>query len=143
MASYWNAVGIETNLMFDEIDAYLDNIFNPELGFVYAESDQAFNSFARQIGLFYQRGGPVTAFDEELQTRLDPLVETALTSLDEAEREGAMFELAKIGCDEALFVFNFIRQDVGVIADGIELISSFGQFEKTYWNNGKLKIEIH
>ena len=135
MASYWNAVGIETNLMFDEIDAYLDNIFNPELGFVYAESDQAFNSFARQIGLFYQRGGPVTAFDEELQTRLDPLVETALTSLDEAEREGAMFELAKIGCDEALFVFNFIRQDVGVIADGIELISSFGQFEKTYWNN--------
>jgi|GEM_PF-3817829 len=135
IASYFNAVGIETNLMFDEIDAYLDSIFNPELGFVYAESDQAFNSFARQIGLFYKRGGPVTTFDEELQTRVDPLVQTALTSLNETEREAAMFELAQIGCDEALFVFTHIRQDVGAIADGIDLIASFGQFEKTYWNN--------
>jgi len=135
MAAYWNAVGIETNLYNDEIDAYLDNIFNPELGFVYGESDQAFNSFTRQLGLFYKRGGPVTALDEELQTRLDPLIETALTSLNEAERDAAMDEISQIGCDEALFVFTWIRQDVGAVADGIDLIPSFGQFEKTYWNN--------
>ena len=130
MASYWRDIGLEVNTSFPEIDPYLDAIYNPELPIVYAETDHALNSLIRQIGTFLERDGPVTALGEEDQVELDPLIETVKGTLDDAEHDETMLEIARIACEEAYFVFTFFRKDLVAMAANIDYESDLGQFGK-------------
>ena len=134
IASYWRDIGLEVDVTFDEIDAYLEKIYDPQIPLVYDETDDAMNSAARQIATFLTEGGPVTALGPEDQAALNPLVETATNSVNEADAEKAMKEIAKIACDEAYFVFTFERKDLTAASDKVEYTPDLGNFEKADWN---------
>lgn len=132
LAGFWRAVGLEVDMTLNEIDPYLDAIYTPQEsnGIVIFWTDQALNHAARQVGTFVQDGSPVASRGDDQFNELDPVVETALTSLDAAEREAAFDEIWRTYCEQAIMGFTVDIVDVAGISDRVSYEPDAGKMEK-------------
>lgn len=136
LASYWEAVGLKVDTRLNNIDSFLELIYSPDPLVIYHETDQSSNHAARQVGLFLT--GEASARGDAYP-ELDPLIETALTSMDDGERQAAYDEIWRISCEEAFFVFALDRIEVAGASDRIDYEPGWGKLEKMYFN--RMSIE--
>lgn len=131
IAGYWRAVGLEVDMTLNEIDAYLDIIFNPQdsNAVILGWSDQSLNHAARQLGLFVAADGQVPTRAEGQYSEIDPLVQTAQTSFDETERQAAYDEIWQIYCDELIMGHSLDFNALSGIVPGLEYSPDPGNLE--------------
>lgn len=115
---YWSDIGIEADVTFYGADTFAERFYQTEeINIINGNSVQNLNNAAAQIGLYIDRDNEVSMLGD-LYPELDPLVETALTSFDDAERQQAFEDIWQLACDEALFLFTFdLVQTWGASAD--------------------------
>lgn len=140
IAGYWRAVGLDVNTTLNDIDPYLEKIFNAqETGAViFGFSDQSLNHAARQIGLFVAQDGQVGTRAEGFHPEINPLVDTALTSLDEEERQTAYDEIWRIYCDELIMGHTLDIYDVTGVTPQVEYQPDVGKFEQMDFHRVRL-----
>ena len=126
LASYWEEIGLEVNAVVNEVNAYLDKIFNPDPGLIINQTNQSMYHGARQAAFYMDRAGDVSALGDAYP-ELDPIVQTALTSLDDAEREAAYHELWRVACDESFFAFTLDYYDVWGVSENVQYDPGVGE----------------
>ena len=134
MAQYWEDIGLEVDAVINEVNAYLDKIFNPDSGLILAATNQSMYDSARQASFYMDRNGDVSAIGPELYPELDGLVETALTTLDDQEREDTYHEIWKIACDEAFFVYTLDFYDVWGTSERVQYEPGIGELFRVSFN---------
>jgi peptide/nickel transport system substrate-binding protein len=127
MASYWEAIGLKVDTEINEVNAYLDKIFNPDSGLILAQTNQSMYDSSRQAAFYMDREGDVSALGPDAYPELDALVDTALTTLDDEERQESYDEIWRIACDDAFFVYTLDFFDVWGASERVQYDPGIGE----------------
>lgn len=103
VGEYWRQAGLDVKVRILPFNSYLDVLLDkkrPQAVMVY--HDNILADADRTLSTFYEPGSAIAANDDKTLGRL---IGRARTQTDEGRRVADYRQAAKIGCDQALFVF--------------------------------------
>jgi hypothetical protein len=136
LVSYWSEVGIESEITVDEIDPHLDFIYGlqDQTGLTFLWADQSLNHAARFLDIFVTEDAAIPTRADGYLPEIDGLAETALTSLDETERDEAFDEIWQTYCDEMVMGYTLELKDIAGLSVPLEYTPPVGKLEQAHFN---------